>query len=473
MKLTRRNVLRGAAGVVFGLPALESFGSRKAFAAPAVDPYVIFFRQGCGVQQQSQNEDFGEESDRFWPRATGALTEASMTGKATGELSGYMNRLLLTRVNTRSYDFGDGHASGAMQALTAAGPLVAWQGGGSEASSESLDHRIGRELNPGGQDSLVMYAGQNSGWLGGACMSYRAPGQRRSALHNPWNAYQSFVSDGASLPAETQAAIAAKGKSVNDLVRAQMSTLMAHPRLSTLDKQRLELHLQTVRDLEVELVCQMTANNELTLQGEAPGFDSTDGDEVLQTARLHMDVAALAVACGQTRSVLIQVGNGNDGTTRYRDPDNGTLMDNYHYISHRRQSHSTDGAVIANSDLLHHKVDVQFAQTFRHLLDRLDAYPTPDGSNLLDAGMSVWFNDLGDGPPHSPQKVPYVIAGSAGGQLQQGQYVDNAVDESTTQHRQLLNTIGAAVGLTNASGNPLDDFGDPESPGGRLTNLLV
>ena len=137
MKLTRRNVLRGAAGVVFGLPALESFGSRKAFAAPAVDPYVIFFRQGCGVQQQSQNEDFGEESDRFWPRATGALTEASMTGKATGELSGYMNRLLLTRVNTRSYDFGDGHASGAMQALTAAGPLVAWQGGGSEASSEA------------------------------------------------------------------------------------------------------------------------------------------------------------------------------------------------------------------------------------------------------------------------------------------------------------------------------------------------
>jgi hypothetical protein len=206
------------------------------------------------------------------------------------------------------------------------------------------------------------------------------------------------------------------------------------------------------------------------LDGAEAFHHSTDGDEVWLTTRLHMDIAVMAVACGYTRSVAIQVGNGNDGANRYRDPDTGQLMENFHYISHRRMSHDDSGNVIAGSDLLHHKVDRQFAQVFKYLLDRLSAHAMPDGRSLLEHGLAVWYNDLGNGPDHSARNAPFVIGGSAGGVLRQGQYVRVAGDEN---HNRMLNTIGSAVGVQNGSGAPLDDFGDPELPRGVLSELLA
>lgn len=473
MSISRRRFIRGAAGVCFGLPALESLGN-KAFAAPAqVPPYIVFFRQANGVQQGGRNSASGDEPERFWPSRTGAITPETLAGRALDELSDYRSRLLLAKVNMANYDFGDGHARGAFQALTAAPADVAAAGGGSEAGGESLDHRVARELNPDGRESLYLYAGRNSGWLGGACISHRGRGQRRSAINNPWNAYQSFVSEGAGLDPEAQFALSTRKQSVNDLVRGQLQSLLSTPRLSRSDRQRLELHQQSIRDLEVELSCRMSEDAERMLQDQAPGFDSTNGDDVLRTARLHMDVVALAIACGQTRAAALQVGNGNDGMTRYRNPSTGELMENYHYISHRRASHDSSGTLIANADLLHHYIDRQFAQTFRHLLERLDNFPTPDGGSLLEAGMSVWYNDLGDGPPHSPLSCPFIIAGSAGGVLKQGEFHDFDAGWGTSQHRRLLNTLGHAAGLRSSSGGPLEDFGSDQSEGGRLEALLA
>jgi hypothetical protein len=53
-----------------------------------------------------------------------------------------------------------------------------------------------------------------------------------------------------------------------------------------------------------------------------------------------------------------------------------------------------------------------------------------------------------------------VLAGSAGGFLRQGEYVKADGGDYDPNNSQLLNTIGTAVGLTNADGGPLDDFGD-------------
>jgi hypothetical protein len=185
-----------------------------------------------------------------------------------------------------------------------------------------------------------------------------------------------------------------------------------------------------------------------------------------------MDIAALAVACGHTRSVTIQVGNGNDGDTRYRDPETGALMEgNFHYVSHRRLSHDATGAVIPGSDLLHHKIDLQFARTFRYLLERLSQYQFPEGS-LLDAGMAVWVNDLGNGPAHSNLNCPCIIAGSAGGFLKQGQFIRiSGGTPGVRNHARLLNTLGSAAGLrTNAE--LIEDFGDPSLDRTPLAELL-
>ena len=132
------------------------------------------------------------------------------------------------------------------------------------------------------------------------------------------------------------------------------------------------------------------------------------------------------------------------------------------FISHRRLSHDSSGTPIEGADLLHHKVDRQFGQAFKYLLDRLTAYQMPDGKTLLDQGVAVWYNDLGNGPDHSPQNTPFILAGSAGGYFKQGQYI-KVSDAGSPNHNKMLNTIGAALGLRNASGGPLDARQNPRT----------
>jgi hypothetical protein len=473
MKISRRIVLGGIGGALLGLPWLEGFGSRRAQAqAASTPPFAIFFRQANGVAAEQDTSEIGQEPERFWPTATGPLTAETLGDRALVELADHANRLLVVgNVNMANFNYGDGHARGALQLLTAQGPVVEGQGGNSEAAGESLDHRIGRELNGNGNDSLFLYAGQAGGWLGGPCISYRGSGNRRSALTDPFNAYQALTGGAATTSSEPGSRRSLRQRSINDLVRGQLKQLLSRPALSRGDRERLDLHLSSIRDVEVSLACRLDEASERSLQGVASdGLE--DGDQVLATVQLHMDIAVLAVACGYTRSVAIQVGNGNDGSTRYRDPETGNLMENYHFISHRRQSNGDDGNIIAGSDVLHHEIDVQFAQTFKYLLDKLAGYALPSGS-LLDSGMAIWMNDLGNGPAHGAKNCPVVIAGSAGGVLRQGEYVRVADGSDDPTHARVLNTIGAAAGLRKADGSFIDDFGATDQDRAVLRELLA
>lgn len=475
-KLSRRKVLRGLGGAVLGLPFLDAFELPKARAAEPEESFAIFFRQANGVAQAQETIEIGSEPERFWPRDLGALTLETMTGRAVDELVEFRDKLLMVQnVNAEDYDFGGcGHARGAFQCLTARGPWRVGAGSASEAGGESLDHRIGRELNPVGRDSLFLYAGQTFAYalLGGPCISHRGPGQRRAATQSPWNAYRQIVGGETGLSEGAFREIADRQRSINDLVREQMNAVLRHPRLSGADKHRLDLHFGNIRDLEKALTCRAPDEALASLENIDFALNTMDGDEVLALARLHIKVAAMAVACGHTRSVCIQVGAGNDALTRYRHPETGALMDNFHYISHRRTNHdSTGGSVIAGSDLLHHYIDRQFARTFRDLIATLDGYVMPSGGTLLDKGIAYWFNDLSNGPEHGYQNLPTIVAGSANGFLRQGELV--RVGGTGANLNRLMNTIGTAVGVRKENGDPLDDFGDPDLPGGLLDELLA
>lgn len=466
----RRAFLAGLGGVAVGLPFLEGLAPREAKAnAEGVEPFAIFFRQANGVAA-AQNTDLGSEPERFWPTTTGPLTPETVAGRSLEELNDHLQRLLVVgNVNMQGFDFADGHARGALQGLTAQGPTVAGQGGDSEAAGESIDHRIGRELNPDGRDSLFLYAGKQNGWLGGPCISYRGPANRRAALHDPLLAYMTMM----GLDSNQIEELIARQASVNDMVRDQLQTLMASPKLSSNDVQRLQLHFDSIRELENNLSCNFEQDQLAIVEGLAPGYASDIGDEVLAAAKAHMHVAALAVACGYTRSVAIQIGSGNDGSTRYRNLDDNSLMENFHYVSHRRASHDSSGDIIPDSDALHAMVDRHFAQTFKYLIDLLEGYELPNAESLVDCGICVWYNDNGNGPGHSRKNAPFIIAGGAGGFLKQGQFLEASNGEDVVNHAQLLNTLGSAAGLRNANNELISDFGDASLERTPLFELLA
>ena len=469
MKVSRRIVLRGIGGATLALPWLEGLSSGTVEAqAAAQKPYAIFVRHGNGVQQRLDNGPVGNEPERFWPTAYGALTEQSLNGRATGELAAYRSKLLVVgNVNNPEIGSDCGHARGGLQCLTAQPKAPGTSGNTERANGPSIDWRIGSDLNPAGNEPLALQARRGADGYLDFVISYRGANQLRNPIVSPKQAYMQIAGEGGGMTNEGLLLLRDRRKSVNDLVRGQMERILSNPKLSGSDRQRLELHRSNVRDLEVAISTTELDVGDLDALDNEPASTGGDGDTVIALARLHYMVSAFAVASGYTRSVAIQVGNGND-QTQYRV--NGQTYERFHHISHRANTDgSFNGDAISGAVDKHHEIDKLFMRTFGYLLERLDMYDMPDGKTLLDHGISLWTNDLNAGPQHWVNNMPYVIGGSANGALKQGEYVNGG----GVTHNRLLNTIGAAVGVRNGSGGPLDDFGAADLAKGHISAMLA
>ncbi len=176
-----------------------------------------------------------------------------------------------------------------------------------------------------------------------------------------------------------------------------------------------------------------------------------------RVVRMQLDLIAFAFASDRARTATLQVGGCNDHT---RYVIHGVEAPPFHYISHRVMSDGGEGEGIANAVELHHQIDRIHARYFKHLLDRLSAYSLPEGGTLLDASINMWINSISDGPPHSGDDIPIVLAGGAGGFLKTGVHV-----RSEGYTSRVLNTIVTAAGVRKDDGAHVDDFGDPEGKG--------
>ncbi|APR78954.1 Hypothetical protein A7982_04301 [Minicystis rosea] len=455
--MQRRYFLRGLAGVAMALPFLETFAPKKAKAA-TYPPFAVFMRQANGVVQKT------DEPEMFWPHALGALTKAGLAAesdRAVSVLADYADKLTMVRgVNFAFPGNGCGHSGGGNQCLTAAKVSDDPSGAGSLSMGESIDNRIARELQAPGVEPLTLYAGKMSGYLD-EVLSYRGPKQLRAAERNPFLAYKKLFGASEIDPVTLEKLKAARS-SVNDLVRGEMKALMSRKDLSQSDRDRLDLHFQSIRDLELNMACKLTDMEIAEMDAIQPGVAKSDNVQTI--ARMQMDIIALSFACGVVRTATLQIGDGND-STEYTI--NGQKQYSYHWISHRIQGDGDVGAPIDNAVELHHEIDKIHGNLFKYLLDKLSAYSLGTGT-LLDSGVAVWTNDLAD-KYHSYKNVPYILAGGCNGYLKTGQYID----AGGVNNNKMWNTVGAAVGCTKDGKTPMDDFGDPSLAPGFISAMLA
>ena len=460
-RLSRRRFLIGAAGASVALPLLESLHTAPLAHATVDRPlYAIWVRGGNGVQQA-----WDTEPESFWPRATGALTTSMLhdtnADRATSELSAFATRLTMLRGVKRPFGTpACGHSESITQCLTAAHST----GGTANsplAEQMSADWRIAAQLNPVGHEPMVLMAGPTDSYIG-ANMSWRDQHVRAAAEHSPINQYMRMMGL-TTMPLDIQRRIAARRMSVNDLVRGEMRTLLGRSELSSWDRSRLQQHLDAIRDTEVRV---MSCDLDPTIATSIGAIASPEANDVRpEVVRRFMDLMAFGASCGYTRAMSLQVGEGNDQTIYTID---GTVYPRFHWISHRIYSDGAMGQPIPNAVVLHHNVDRLQMQMFNYLLTRLDSYPSPYGGTLLDDGVTTWLNDLGAGPPHSGDNVPWLLAGGCGGRLRTGQFLDVNVEIN-----RVLNTILTAVGCTKTDGSAVDDFGDASLPHGFVDAIHV
>lgn len=457
----RRAFLRGMGTVSIGLPLLDVFAPRQLHAAD-MPRCAVFLRQGNGVAQAGNGEP-----ERFWPKSLGALTRASLetdSDRAVSELASYADKLLLVRGTRFAFGAnGCGHSGGANQVLTAAQVSSDPSGQHSLAMGESVDNRMAAAINPDGREPITLLTGNTQGYLP-VVLSYRGPKQLRGADNDPFAVYMRMTGL-SGMDSALVDQVATRRKSVNDLLRAQFKQLLSRTDLSSEDRRRLELHQSAIREVEVKLSCSLPELRERELDGINP----VSGDNYIKVTEMHMDVIALAFACDYSRVATLQMGQGNDGT-QFTIPGfrNGEKLPRFHQISHRIYSDGSDGDPIEGAQEMHHQIDKLHARLFRYLLDKLSSYALPTGT-LLDQSVAVWTNDLGHGVSHNYENIPWVIAGSAGGYLKQGQYID----AGRVTHNQLLNTLLNAVGVRKADGSLVDDFGDPSLRPGQIAGMLA
>ena len=447
-RLNRRAFLRGTAGVALGLPFLESLPERSAWAAGKAPVFSLFI---CAVD--------GIVPEKFFPDALGPLTTdglSAATDKATSMLAAHAKNLLFVRgINWPADPISEPHAESLAMALTA----LPSSGTGSSATSSgpSADWVIARKVQAD-TPPLTLYAGQKQGYIDER-LSFSAAGMVTAASNNPYELYQKLVGivspDGTPAPgaAQAQQLLLESRKSIHDLVRDDLSALMASSRMSSADRQRLQQHFDSIRDMEVtmdgmgnEMVKGCTWDGiEISKLEALKTFVFTNNGMIEDIARLQMSLVALAFACNYNRTATLQWGDGTDHTV-YQVPSNASLEWNLTFICHGVAS---DSASVTNPTAAqaHAEIDMIRMQTLAAGLDHFKA------RDLQDKSLVLWTNAIAECPSHSFRNVPIILWGDGGGHLKQGAYVD----AGDTTNSPLLNAlISAAIQDT---GETMENFG--------------
>jgi hypothetical protein len=199
--VNRRTVLRGAGGLMLGLPVLEGLLPRNASALEASPtPFVLIVVSDNGVVQAGTDLGGGGEPEMFWPTQSGPLTTAGMLAdkptRSTGELADYADKLLIVRgVNLPYSSTGCSHSAADAQLLTSA--KITAGGTNALATGPSVDTAIALAKNPPGRDPLVLHSGMfapgGTGFDIPGYVSYISANQPRVYIDSPYKAYQKII----------------------------------------------------------------------------------------------------------------------------------------------------------------------------------------------------------------------------------------------------------------------------------------
>ena len=471
MAFSRRKFLLGIGGAAVGLPFFEGLAPKSARAdAPVVPPYALFYRRGNGVQQAIYTRNTypdahgpdgywyqqdQPEPERWWPVMADGMTAYPFGPLTTlgpvsamGVLESYKAQMTLVKGLRHAYGTENGHPEAAVQGLTGAG--VKYQNDVPAINNcvplgESLDNRIATELSAGKQTSSLYMGFKTQGdstvsWkkTGGSVVGLAAIDNLQTIYDNLFFPFTQSV--------DTRALLANERMSVNDLVRDDITRLMNDPRMSSADKDRLNAHLQVIRDTEV-------AKAACTLGNISDQLAAMDPSMIVSTVDVMGRLAALAISCGVSQSIVMNIGIPQD-ILLYSEVSAVIGQYPFHAISHRQTADVDGSPALASAAMYHHQIDVFHLQRFKSVLDVLSTYTYPDGTTLVDKGVNVHYADMGAGQ-HTYSLLPYFYVGGVAGKLVTGQYI-NADKEYLVK---FLNTIGGAVGVQNsAKTGPLDDF---------------
>lgn len=453
--LDRRTFLRGAGGVAVALPLLDAMIPLRRASAQALSTprFIVYYTPGG--------------TDMATWRPTGS--EQSFTlGPSLQPLERLKQQLIVMNgldLQVTSQGVGHPHAKGMGGLLTGeilpAGPYETCAGKSGFALGRSLDQfiadKVSADLKFRSLELAIRWPSVSLFNLTvhpGNTIIYSAPGQPVPPALDPRGVFNRLFTslDGATDVERRQS------QSILDAVKEEYRLLSL--KLGPTDKRTLEAHLAGIREMEQGLsqlpqpscsVPNLGPDLDLpyaggTGQGGDGYVDLSNDEPMPRTGRLMMDMLAYAMACDLTRVGTLQWADSSaNNSFPWLD-----LKDTHHGYQHDR---GYQPEAIA-------KIQTWYASQFAYFLDKLSELQD-NGSPLIESTLVFWLTELSHPSSHDQHDMPFMLAGSAGGAVRPGRWLDF----KGRSHNDLL------VAIQNTFGIESNTFGRAEFCNGALPGL--
>lgn len=423
MSLTRRQILRGAAGFSLALPFLPSLlRPREARAdVPTTKRFVHFCTQHGGVwganmfpgdatlTEQMSYANRTIKRGALSPTINGADAVLSNVLRAS---SSVLTPALAAKMNVlRGLDvpFYLGHNTGLL------GNFARNDGNGAEGRiaqatpTATIDQRMAWSSSFYGDLATirerVLVVGNRHSWTWANPQQKSGPIQEVGGTNDAVALFKKIF-----VPADdhTRSLPPVVDRVFEDYSRLRKS----NTRLSSDDKRRLDDHMQRLSELERRLKISVSCSNIVPVTTDTIAMlqQASYGTDPSAQAKLYSlfnDVIVAAIHCDTSRIAVVNLG----------DTFSSFAGDWHQDVAHQTQL--PDGvAQKVNADA--HQI--VFEKVFLDLVTKLD---TDDGTGrtYLDNSLVSWTQEFGE-VTHTASGMPVITAGSAGGFLKTGSYCD-------------------------------------------------
>jgi len=423
--LSRRQLLVGALGTALLHPLGGLLRTAAASGPSGLCKRIIFFYFPDGVPEP------GGSGGKWFPQGSGS---SFTLPENLQPLGARRNELLFVRGLTMGPADAGSHPGGAKKLLTAV------DGGGGESIDRWLARNVGGAA-PFKHLYLGAMAAQNNA-SGDKFISYVGPGTTVAPEDDPRAALSRLFASTTPGPGAVTGPTP-EDTSVLDAAFADLEAL--RQRAGTVERAKLDLHLEALRDVEKRVqalglsaapACQPGGLDTSGLT--TPGlYDPANFPRIL---RAQVDIMVQAMACGLTHVGVLQCSQHTSELIMSRFQGTPLYKPTFDMRSHQASHYGHPG------DSKFQDFTAQrtwFMSQVAYLLDQLAARPEGPGT-MLDNSLVVVCSEVSDGNTHSHDNMPFLLCGRGGGAVRTGGLLDGA----GRHHGQLWTSVATAMGAS-------------------------
>lgn len=443
--ITRRHFLVGTGGYLLSVPLLTSLLPGKAQAATTAGKRFFCLGYDNGRHLPSWHPSTAEMAKLQAVNGIQYMREMALSGIA-GNISQVFQAPFNGAIREKMLFIKglDGlwvNTQGHQTSTILAGNLGAGQASGTADRWEpkfgpSADYIIAKNIksNPNAaRASSYVNVGITDSWE----MSFRYDAAANRQINvgremNPLNTFNTLFGNITQAPA-----VSDRNTKVVDLVLENFNSVISSNKLAREEKLLLQEHIQSLSELQTNLRASDPVTSQECVRPTAPANGKArydNGADLERINNLHVDIMVAAAKCGIVNVGTLLLARAVDDTIF----SNLGITGNWHGVYSHNTMNSPE--VLAITRLM--------AGFYGRFINGLNVPEPGTNGTYLDNSLVLFGNAMGDGTAHSYSDLGVSLAGSLGGRLRTGRFIDYSNQGQGRNYCAFLAMILTAMGLS-------------------------